>query len=80
MEATGKPHPHDLIDENRLVSLETRLAYQEHTLQQLSDVMASQQRQLDRMMSELRAIRDRLVGLGESFVAAGTEEGPPPHY
>ena len=65
--------------ENRVVELETKISYQEHLLQELNDVIASQQQQIDRLEQELRRIREHLKG-NDSHLARPEEESPPPHY
>lgn len=63
----------------RLVDLETRVAFQEHALQEMSDVVARQQTEIDRLMRLLKEIQDRLRGISAP-VADRSEETPPPHY
>lgn len=65
----------------RVVELETRLAFQDDTLQALNDVVAAQQRQIDLLEMKLAALAKRQQELGESIGAGGGEdEAPPPHY
>jgi SlyX protein len=65
--------------QRRLVELETRVAFQEHALQQLSDVAARQQAEIERLKSLLKETQDRLRGVAPP-VADVSEETPPPHY
>jgi SlyX protein len=69
----------------RLAELETRLAFQEHALQELSDALASardgESRNallLHRALEELRQIRGALA-TAPAVGDAGSEP-PPPHY
>ena len=72
------------LDE-RLVELETRLAFQEAALAELSDALAESRADttralllLDRALHELRALRQ---GLGADGASADPAlEPPPPHY
>jgi SlyX protein len=66
--------------EHRLIEIESRLAFQEHTLQELNGVVASQQQELLTLRRELEAVRAQLRALAPSPVARGTDEPPPPHY
>jgi SlyX protein len=66
--------------ENRLIELETRVAFQDSTLQQLNDVVVRQQRDLDRLQRELEALRSQVQLLAPALVASRSEEPPPPHY
>lgn len=66
--------------EARIIELETKISYQDHTIQELSDVIARQQRQIDRLETDTKRIRDHLKGGSESHLARPDEETPPPHY
>ncbi|HKQ31049.1 MAG TPA: SlyX family protein [Burkholderiales bacterium] len=65
--------------QGRLVELETRVAFQDYALQELGDVVARQQTEIDRLARVLKEIQDRLRGIS-SPVAERSEETPPPHY
>ncbi len=65
--------------EGRVNELESRLAFQDDTLQALNDVLVQQQRVVDRLQLQMAAMLKRheeLVGQFES----SEEEAPPPHY
>ena len=66
----------------RVVELETRLAFQDDTLQALNDVVAAQQRQIDLLEIKLAALARRQQELGDSIGNGGgaDHEAPPPHY
>lgn len=71
--------------ERRLADLETRLAFQEHALGELSDALAATRSEeahtaliLHRALEELRAIRSTLASSPVTGDAA--QEPPPPHY
>lgn len=66
--------------EQRLNELETRLSFQEHSLQEMSDALAEarmenyrQSELLKRALDELKSLRTQMPG------DSGTEP-PPPHY
>lgn len=63
-----------------LVELETRLAFQEHTLQALNDVIVRQQQQIEALVSEIEVLKDRLRAAAPSLVGPIEDEKPPPHY
>ncbi len=66
--------------ERRVVELETRLAFQEQALAELSDALASTRLQADRNHDRLRlALEDLKHARGEAF-ADPAHEPPPPHY
>ncbi len=64
----------------RIIELETRLAFQEQTIQALNGALVDQQHQIDRLRRELERLRERIGALGMPNVASASEETPPPHY
>ena len=73
-----KPMTPDLAVQ--IVELETRLAFQEHTLQALNDVVTRQQQQIDALVREVQTLKDRLRAAAPSPVGPLEDEKPPPHY
>jgi SlyX protein len=65
---------------DRLVELETRIAFQDDTLQQLNAVVVRQQQEIDRLTREIEALKQQLRALAPAPVAGPAEETPPPHY
>lgn len=63
----------------RVMELESRLAFQDDTVQALNDVLVAQQRQIDLLEMRLAALARRQQELGES-IGGGNDEAPPPHY
>lgn len=66
--------------DHQVIELETRLAFQEHTIQQLNDVVTRQQFQIDQLAAELKNIKARMSALASSNIAHESEETLPPHY
>ena len=64
--------------EQRIIELETRLSYQDHTIEQLNEVVTAQQRQIDRLDASLRGLREQQTD-GDQ-IRRPDEEAPPPHY
>lgn len=65
--------------EDRVMELESRLAFQDDTIQALNDVLVTQQRALDRLQQQMAAMLKRQEELGSQFEIFG-EDAPPPHY
>lgn len=63
----------------RLLDLENRNSHLERTVQELSEGLYAQQRQIDRMESQLRKINERLKDLGPGQNDLPQNERPP-HY
>jgi SlyX protein len=66
--------------EDRLAELESRVAFQDNTIQELNDVIVKQQHQLDHLVSQYQELRDQLQAILPSVLANISEETPPPHY
>lgn len=68
--------------EDKILDLETRISFQEHTIGELNDTVYAQQRQIDRLEHALRDMLGRLKQM------VGDNDGPdsddaterPPHY
>lgn len=50
--------------EERIVEMETRQAFQEHTLEELNGVIISQQQQIDRLESQIVRLEKKFAELG----------------
>ncbi len=67
-------------DEERLVGVETQLAHQGQTIDELSAVISKQWSLLERLERRLERIESRLLEMEGAVAAAGPPEPPPPHY
>jgi len=66
--------------ENRLIELETRLAFQDNSLQELNAVVVRQQREIDTLTREIEALKAQIRTLAPEMVGSRADETPPPHY
>ncbi|MGA4637129.1 SlyX family protein [Pseudomonas solani] len=66
--------------EERINELETRLAFQDDTIQALNDVLVMQQRVVERLQLQLAALAKRQEELVGQFGGGGDDDVPPPHY
>jgi len=66
--------------EERLIELETRMAYQERMIEELNQALTGQQRQLDQLEARLARIELHMREQAEGFIARASEDVPPPHY
>ncbi len=65
--------------QQRCIELETRLAFQEQALHEISDTVARQQTEINRLTRMLKETQERLRHVS-SPVGKPSEEPPPPHY
>lgn len=66
--------------EQRLVELETRLAFQEHALGELSEALAEARAENQRTATLLRHMVEELGKVRSSLYDNPADEPPPPHY
>jgi len=66
--------------EDRLEELETQIAFQNNTLQELNDAIIHQQQQIDQLDASVKLIIDKMRSLATDTVKPESEETPPPHY
>lgn len=70
--------PHDT--EPRLTDLESRLVHHERMAEELSEVMARQQDEIDRLNTLVRRLVDRVRELEANRERSPQDDRPPPHY
>ena len=68
------------MSEARLGEIESKLAYQEHLVLELNDIVTRQQAQIDRLDERCNALLARLRAIGEMLPETGPEDERPPHY
>ncbi len=66
-------------DQERIDALESRLAFQDDTIQQLNDALIAQQVRIDLLEAEMRRLIDELRG-GVTGVQIIPADELPPHY
>lgn len=68
------------MDEDRLIDIETRLAFQEDAIERLSDVLYRQQELLDRLMARCDLLGTKVTELAEKLPDEMSGNEKPPHY
>ncbi|HLU61521.1 MAG TPA: SlyX family protein, partial [Gammaproteobacteria bacterium] len=66
--------------DEKLVDLETRIAFLEDAQQQLSDVIARQEQEIARLLLRVGELEEQLRQAVPALIADAAEETPPPHY
>lgn len=64
--------------EKRMIDLEKHVAFQDHTLEELNEVIVEHQKTIDALQAELKTLKEQIAQQG--FMRAPEEEELPPHY
>jgi SlyX protein len=65
---------------DRIVDLESRVAFQEEAIHSLSETLIAQQRTIDSLSRTVEALREHLRALEPTPLHSGKNDPPPPHY
>jgi len=65
---------------DQLTDLQTRLAFQEESIDALNSTVARQAQEISELQQVFKEIAKRLHSLSDSNAASEAEETPPPHY
>jgi SlyX protein len=63
----------------RIEALETRIAHQDRTIEDLNTSVTAQWKRIDELSRQVERMADRLQRI-ESNAPAGADDPPPPHY
>ena len=66
--------------EDRIEHLEIKVSYQDDTIQALSDIVARQDQEIERLKLEMKELKEKFQDMNISAVKPQEEETPPPHY
>ncbi len=68
------------MPDNRIDSVETKIAYLEDTMQTLNDIVSSQQRDIEELRISCKYLIDRQKGLAEMIEGDADPDERPPHF
>lgn len=68
------------MDEQRIIEIETKLAYQEDHIQELNNVIVSMQKQIDNLEVITNALKDKVRTMEEFIPSDSNIDETPPHY
>jgi len=64
----------------QITELESQLAFQDRTIQQLNETVIQQQKDIDRLSAAVAMLVNQLQQLHEMVGVIETDDKPPPHY
>jgi SlyX protein len=69
------------MNDDRIIELEIKTAYQEDLLQELNKIVGQQQKQIDRLEATCRLLNERINSLSTEGSGGGENiDEVPPHY
>ena len=74
----GCPHTHHMSE--RLEAIEIKLAHLELAVAEISDVVARQQKELDRALDRNQRLMEKIAAIESESGASATAHEKPPHY
>lgn len=69
-----------MSQDERLTELESRIAFQEDTIDKMSTEMAHQEKQIEMLTRMVKILNSNLESMRGDPLSSSDDEPPPPHY
>lgn len=68
------------MSDDRLMDIETKLAFQEHTIEEVNGVVIAQQKEIDQLKKAVEYLLDKMELLVDTHMERAPADDKPPHY
>ena len=68
------------MSEKRTIEIETKLAFQEESIAELTKSMLQMEKRLERIEARLERLAEKLEETADDGPEIGPQDDPPPHY
>ena len=68
------------MSDDRLMDIETKLAFQEHTIEELNSVVIEQQEEIERLKNAVEYLLDKMQQFADTQMERAPANEKPPHY
>ncbi len=66
--------------EDKIIEIETKLAFAEESIEQLNDVIVSQQKMLDKLTRQIQLLDKKIEDESQNWQQTNPVDETPPHY
>jgi SlyX protein len=68
------------ISENKIIEIETKLAFAEQSIEELNDVIVNQQKSIDKLNLQIQQLNSKVEEESQHWQTTSPVDETPPHY